>query len=351
MSASVTRIVILLTLMAAPALASAHEAATVELTLDASAGRLTVEADALDLDFVAGLRAAGTDKLTLSDLRSRRSALTEYVARRIDVAPCQLLASRARVGVRPTPAARVAIEYPLACDDTPTRFEVDSRLFSALTGYRTVLKVADTGELHVLANGGRTIDLARAGTASRLFTFLSEGVHHILVGFDHLLFLLLLVLPLSGRGHTRRRFVAVLSIVTAFTVAHSITLSLSVLGHLGLPPGPVELLIAASVVVVAAANLLGRVERLAWPFAYGFGLIHGFGFAGAFGELAAGRSLGWMDLAAFNVGVEIGQVVVIAIALLGVQLLAANRRIARAIVPVGSAAAAAVGVLWIVQRL
>lgn len=341
----------LVSVLVMPARGFAHEAATVELTLDPSAATITVEADAVDLDFVAGLRAGGGGALTVAHIRENRDEISNYVAGHIDVAPCEVQTGPARIGVRQSRSPRVVVDYPIVCPGEPATMDVASRLFSMLPGYRTLLTVAGSGELYVLGEGGRTIALDGGGTATRLLTFVTDGVHHILVGFDHLLFLLLLVLPLSGRGGTGRRFVAVLSIVTAFTVAHSITLSLSTLGHLALPARPVELLIAASVVIVAAANLAGRMDRLAWPFAYGFGLIHGFGFAGAFGELAAGRNLGWMELAAFNIGVEIGQIAVIAVALYLLHLLAARRTIARAIVPVGSAAAAAIGLLWIVQRL
>jgi len=178
----------------------------------------------------------------------------------------------------------------------------------------------------------------------------TEGVRHIAAGFDHLTFLLLLVLPLAFRGSYKERFIAVVGVVTAFTIAHSITLALSSLGHLSLPAGPFEVLIAASVIVAAGMNILGVGRGFAWPVAYVFGLLHGLGFAGAFKELAAGIALNWTDLLAFNLGVEIGQVAFIAVVLLGLGAIADPPGKEKILVPLGSAVAGFAGAVWILQR-
>ena len=155
-----------------------------------------------------------------------------------------------------------------------------------------------------------TID-AHAGAAVPAYLVL--GVEHILTGIDHLLFVFCLVIPV-------RRWRRLLEIITAFTLAHSITLAGSALGvapsALWFPP-LIEVLIALSIVYMALENIMVPAERLSyrWRMAFGFGLVHGFGFSFALKEsLQFGGSHLVASLAAFNVGVEIGQLAVLAVA-------------------------------------
>jgi hypothetical protein len=191
------------------------------------------------------------------------------------------------------------------------------------------------------------------GTATVVRQYIYQGIVHIFLGPDHVLFLLSLLL-LGGTWQQ------LLKIVTAFTFAHSITLSLAATGLFSLPPRFVEPVIALSIVTVAATNLRARraqsesgARRDIRPWlALGFGLIHGFGFAGALAELGLPReSLGWA-LLAFNGGVEIGQA---ALVLLFAPALAAvikfRPRLQLPVVRYGSATVAVVGAFWFFQRL
>ncbi|HEY0076017.1 MAG TPA: HupE/UreJ family protein [Abditibacteriaceae bacterium] len=182
--------------------------------------------------------------------------------------------------------------------------------------------------------------------------FLREGIAHIFGGPDHVLFLFSLLL-LGGNA------LQLLKIVTAFTLAHSITLSLAATGLVALSPQLVEPIIALSIVAVAALNLKTpniehEEKRTDWrPYlAFGFGLIHGFGFAGALGEIGLPReALGWA-LAAFNFGVEVGQATLV---LLFAPALAAMvkmwPRSQRLIVVYGSLAIAFMGTFWFAERV
>ena len=142
-------------------------------------------------------------------------------------------------------------------------------------------------------------------------TYLALGVEHILSGVDHLLFVLALLMVVVGW----RRLVGT---VTAFTIAHSITLALASLGFVRVPGPPVEAIIALSIVFVAAEIIRGRqgnpglTARLPWIVAFSFGLLHGFGFAGALSEIGLPQSSIPLALFTFNVGVEIGQLLFIA---------------------------------------
>lgn len=147
-----------------------------------------------------------------------------------------------------------------------------------------------------------------ASLATGWLDFVTMGIEHILGGIDHLLFLLALLAP-------ARRLWSVIRIATAFTVAHSLTLSLAVLGWIEVPSAIVEPLIAASIVAVAAENLLTAHEsRWRWVLAFVFGLVHGLGFAGALTELDLTTASLVRALVGFNIGVEIGQLLAIAVA-------------------------------------
>jgi hydrogenase/urease accessory protein HupE len=224
-------------------------------------------------------------------------------------------------------------------------------LFPYDPNHRTFLNVYEGEALtQAILDRSKTSFDYFAGTRQGAFAvvrkFLPAGIHHILIGPDHLLFLIGLLLL----GGTLGRL---LLIVTGFTVAHSITLSLAALGLLSPPASVIEPAIALSIVYVGVDNLLVRRGRDVRPWiALAFGLIHGFGFANVLREMdLPGRALGW-SLFSFNVGVEIGQlavVVVAASALAAVRSwsVEASRRLAVA----GSVAVIAAGGFWFVERV
>lgn len=208
----------------------------------------------------------------------------------------------------------VALEYTLP----------DSNAALVLHPNLAHLGVRTTSVLRVIAADGTERDLAYEGNPesvalnpawySTFAQFVRNGFRHILGGIDHLLFVLCLVLPV-------RRWQSLIAIVTAFTVAHSLTLGAAALGFtptaLWFPP-LVEALIAVSIVWLAIENVVLSEDRLAarWPIAFGFGLVHGFGFSFALGQTLqfAGGNL-VSALLAFNVGVELGQITALAVAL------------------------------------
>ncbi len=176
------------------------------------------------------------------------------------------------------------------------------------------------------------------------WSFLLLGVRHILTGYDHILFLISLLVLGGGLR-------SLLKIVSAFTVAHSITLSLAVLNIVTLPGRWVESAIALSIVYVALENFWKgeRALRNRWLVTFGFGLVHGLGFASILSEMSIPRAGVAMALASFNLGVEVGQVMIVAVAFAALQVLRTWPRevlLRRAI----SAGAAAAGLVWFIQR-
>lgn len=182
----------------------------------------------------------------------------------------------------------------------------------------------------------------------QFLNFLWEGVWHIWIGYDHILFLVALLLPSVLRAE--RIIWGVLKVVTAFTVAHSITLSLAALGWVHAPVRLVECVIAASVVVAALNNVKTFLPERTWTMALGFGLIHGFGFANVLGELDLDRSQMALVLLSFNVGVELGQLAIV-LAFVPVAYAARNTRFYRTFaVKYGSLIIAALAMVWLVER-
>ena len=234
----------------------------------------------------------------------------------------------------------------------PGVIEVSAFLFPYDEAHQTFLNFYDDGELTAQAILGADQSRyeyfvgSRQGTLAVIRKFVPEGVRHILIGPDHLLFLVGLLLL----GGTVRQLLAV---ITGFTVAHSITLALAVLNIVTPPGRVVEPIIALSIVYVGVDNLMvqgGRDMRV-W-IALVFGLIHGFGFASVLQEMGLpSGALGW-SLFSFNLGVEIGQVTVAVVVASALMALRARSDVAgRRLSIAGSVVVMAAGTFWFVQRV
>ena len=244
---------------------------------------------------------------------------------------------------------KFSLRYALA--GTPGRLGVSAVMFPYDPQHQTFLNIYDGDALTqaILDRGHSGLEYfagTRQGAFAVVQKFLPAGIHHILIGPDHLLFLVGLLLL----GGTVRQLALV---VTAFTVAHSVTLSLAALNIASPPARIIEPAIALSIVYVGADNLLvhgGRDVR-AW-IAFAFGFVHGFGFANVLREMdLPARALGW-SLFSFNLGVEIGQLlVVLVVASAFAALRARSETAGRRLVFAGSIVVVAAGTFWFVQRL
>jgi hydrogenase/urease accessory protein HupE len=240
-------------------------------------------------------------------------------------------------------------------------FEIESKIIASLPlGHRQYLQVQNSSgktifeRLLSAAADRATVEMpdARSSTSaleavSSFTNFLCLGVKHILTGYDHLLFLFGLLLVARG-------FFSSLGIITSFTIAHSITLAVATLHLVQIPSRIVEPLIAASIVFVGAENLLrGDIPKARRMVPFGFGLIHGFGFASALREAGVGSGTGGivLPLFSFNLGVELGQIVVTALALPIIWKLRENPLFIARWAPACSAAVVLLGSFWFVQRV
>jgi hypothetical protein len=264
---------------------------------------------------------------------------TPALARRVDGAYAALTLAGACRG-----AAAPAIRYTVLDDVDPT--------------HRGIARVA-VGDAAPLARVLDPTHPQTLGAAAAAASFFAEGVRHILTGYDHLLFLLCLLLPsVLRRTPAGWRPVEqlgeavwpVLGIVTAFTLAHSITLALAALKLASLPPSFIEPAIAGTIVLAAFDNVrpIFRGPRALVTFA--FGLIHGFGFAGVLAELDLPAARFAWALLQFNLGLESGQVAVVAAATGALFLLRERVRYAAWMLRGGSLVAMAIGLAWFIQR-
>jgi hypothetical protein len=236
-----------------------------------------------------------------------------------------------------------------------------SLLFDIDTQHRGLLNLDLDGIKHSAVLGPQNASqqfTALASSGVQFLQYVTEGIWHIWIGFDHILFLLCLLLPAvlvqgsSKTNHTsdiKRVAMGVLGIVSAFTLAHSITLSLAALEILELPSRWVESAIAGSVIYVAARNLTGSFEGR-WQTAFLFGLIHGFGFASVLTALRLPTQSLALSLVGFNVGVELGQLVIVGVFLPLAFLLRKSKFYYVVVFRGGSWIALLVALGWFIER-
>jgi hydrogenase/urease accessory protein HupE len=244
---------------------------------------------------------------------------------------------------------RFSLRYELP--SPPGTLQISAAMFPYDPVHQTFLNVYEGEALTqaILDRGRPSFEYfagTRQGVAAVIRRFVPSGIHHILIGPDHLLFLVGLLL--LGGGIRKLAIV-----VTAFTVAHSITLSLSALNIVSPPSRLIEPAIALSIVYVGTDNLLvkdGRDVRKWIAFAFGF--IHGFGFASVLREMdLPPRALGW-SLFSFNLGVEIGQLLVVVTVASALAMLRSRSEIAsRRLTVAGSIVVIVAGTFWFVQRV
>lgn len=290
---------------------------------------------------------------TLSE--ARRRAIGDQLLRHFTLSQGEVALPATVLDVRLLPQAMIQVTASYARPDTRTPVTVRST-FHVLTddSHRVMARIDVDGTSVPVMLDARTPEylaasaaptrwahrLAPAGTARAM---LLQGVVHIVTGYDHLLFLLCLLVP-GGTLWSR------VAIVTAFTVAHSVTLVLAALQIVTPPARFIEVAIALSLVYVALENLLHEAPRARWPTAFGFGLVHGFGFAGMLDVIALPTGAFVASVLAFNLGVELGQ---LAVVLLAVPLLALAARAAwhRRLVQVTSVLVCGLAGWWVVERL
>ncbi|MCZ2498863.1 HupE/UreJ family protein [Xylophilus sp. Kf1] len=318
-----------------------------------------------DLDAVLPIDANGDGELRWGEVRNAFPAIDRYVLPHLQwPAGCVPTAPQHALEQR-SDGAYVVLQMEASCPLT-AGFTVGYTLFADIDPTHRGLATIHLGDgqprVVLLGPALPAASVSQAGAADAAVpaSFVAEGIHHILTGYDHILFLLSLLLPAvvrrdGGRwvpvGSAREALAPVLGVVTLFTLAHSITLALAAFGWVSLSPAFIEPAIAATIIVAAADNLRPVFGRLRYLVTFLFGLIHGFGFAGALQEMnLPPLSFAWA-LLKFNLGIEAGQLALVAVA---VPLLFVLRRWSgyrRWVLQAGSVVAIVLAVIWLVERV
>jgi HupE / UreJ protein len=324
-----------------------------------------------DLDYAIGLDGNddGNDDgaITWGELRRRHAAITAYALARLQVASagaqCRTRATGHLVD-RHSDGAYAVFRFVADCPRAGTTVEIDYRLFFDIDSqHKGLLRLQhrDTVQTAIFTaeHNSRRFRLTEIDHWRTIVDYTREGIWHIWIGFDHILFLMALLLPAAlvridrhwaPRDTLSLTFRQVLKIVTAFTIAHSMTLALAVFDLVRLPSALVESVIALSVLFAAANNIRPFVRDRVWLMAFGFGLIHGLGFAAVLGELGLPTETKGIALLAFNLGVEAGQLAVVALVLPIIFLLRNQPIYRRVLLQVGSAAIICVSLVWLIER-
>jgi hypothetical protein len=318
-------------------------------------GRLDVAVR--DLDGALGLDRDGNGAITWAELTAGAPQIAAYVEHRLvlgaDGLPCARRVGEARL-TDLSDGAYWAIAISARCPGAPRSIDVSySLLFDLDSMHRGLAHVA--GQTVILRDA-RPVRIT-LDSATSVTSFVKEGVWHIWMGIDHILFLVCLILPAVFQRRTQRWSAAdslrdvcheVFEIVTAFTLAHSITLVISAIGLVTLPARFVETAIALSVVAAALNNLLRTVDAR-WAVAFALGLLHGFGFSSVLIDLGLPSHELIGALLGFNLGVELGQAAIV-VALLPVLFWLRRTLAYQALLWAGSGAVAILAALWSYQR-
>lgn len=363
----------------------AHKASDAYLDLRIESGAVALRWDIAlrDLDQVLDLDGNGDGSLEWGEVQQRQAAIKDYALRSIDVAtaagPCRptsVVQALARRG----DGAYAVLRWRAECPQLPSTVSITYRFLQGIDPtHRAIVSVPGaTVALRTLrpSSEPQQVNLEPARGTERSYDlagFFVEGFQHILHGVDHLAFLLALLIPaIAVAAFSAQRLAPTLrelvTVISVFTLAHSITLGLTALDLIRLPSNLVESLVALSVAVAGwqalrVCRLAGRpggvvtlradggVATLPTWLVFSFGLVHGIGFGSALGDAGFGGRLALSALFGFNVGVEAGQLLVVAYIFPLAWALRGTRGFKRFMLPVGAAAIVLAGVAWFVLRV
>ncbi len=352
--------------------AQAHKPSDSYMTIAAQSGQAALEVRwdiALrDLDFALSLDRNDDAQLTWGEVQQSEQVITRYAIEHFSVtnaADCPLTVSRPLQIDRHSDGGYVVLWLRANCAQPARQWQASYRLFFDLDPtHRGLMQwVVDGAPITtgIFRPSAAELKLTLGGSAWQDVgvQYALDGVWHIWIGVDHILFLMALLLPsvmLRAEGRwvgvdtLRGAMLDIFKVVTAFTLAHSMTLSLAALQVVQLPSRLVEAAIAFSVLVAALNNVRGLVHHRRWMMAFGFGLLHGFGFAAVLVDLGLPTGLLALALASFNVGVELGQLALVVVLMPLAFWLRYSRFYRIGVLQVGSILVALIAAVWTIER-
>lgn len=335
-----------------------------------------VEMTIEDLNTALGLSLATDQSVTTEDIEPHIDAIHAYLRERISLAVdggdvglpltdfdltsiplAQYLRVRFSFTDLPAPPEKVAVNYNVLFDIQPSY-----RGMLVIEHYWKTATFNNEANVSLVFSPGdtrQTLDLTSSSVWQGFAALVGMGTHHIWIGIDHILFLLALLLPAvvirGTQGWTpatsfKSSLIYVIKVVTVFTIAHTITLSLAALGKISLSPRLVESVIAISIAIAALDILVPVFKQRIWWIVFAFGLFHGFGFASVLGDIGISPRYMVHSLLGFNLGVEIGQIVIVCILFPLLYLLRRSAFYTRGVMTVGALGLISVAMYWFVER-
>ena len=350
--------------------AFAHKPSDSYLRIDSSGPVLTAEWDIAlkDLELLVGVDSNGDGKITWGELKANEEVVAGNVLPKLTITVGEENYPLAKTGLmvsRHSDGAYATLQLETDCPSDANGITLSYDLLFAEDPTHRGLVLFETGDgtvTRVLSPDNRSVEVPTetGGWWGVLKTYIIEGVWHIWIGLDHILFLLCLLFPAVLLRENKewqpaeRAWPAaskVLKIVTLFTIAHSITLWLAVMDYVSLPSRAIESVIAFSIVVTAVHNLYPVLRLPGWAIAFFFGLVHGFGFANVLLDLGlAGGALA-LSLFGFNVGVELGQLAIVLVFFPLAFWLRRTKFYEVGILKIGSIIIAIIALIWMAERM
>lgn len=346
----------------------AHQFSTAQLSLqqienNQHLGYLAYSLD--DLELVIGLDKNQDGKLLWRELKQSYPLITAYVESKAQFAatsPCPIVWHNQPRLMSAYGEQLVQLPFKVTCASSTPVTLTYAPFASELNQHKLLINWRSGQQLHqgLLDNDSDTFVL-KSDTATgwdNFLLFLEQGVIHIWIGIDHILFILVIILPIAGYlqkpgrspANAKTVFRQLVWVITWFTLAHSVTLTLTALGLIQLPAKLIESGIALSVIFAAINVVTGWVKRMGW-LTFLFGLLHGMGFAGALSELGIPQQFQLMSVLAFNLGVEVGQLVILGLSFPVLWWLRGHQKVRDYLVPAGTFGVVVMGSFWLLQRL
>ena len=359
---------------------NAHELSSGYLTLSAGeentySGELLLKPD--DIGQVAGLDTNGNGALTWGEIHQNQPLLQSYIAKvlsiKVDDTPCKISLSMPNIRsvsgdsylvspiqVMCESAGTLGIHYDGIFEHSPTHKLLVNVNLAGQSGVSSQNSTEKTSVTSVLDFDNRSVtyDAVTTSLTALFISLVYEGVWHIFIGIDHILFLVATLLTVNLAREKKQwqkepsasRVVKhTVILVSAFTLAHSITLTATALNFIALDSRLVELGIAISVLLTALNNIYPLIVRLG-IITFAFGLLHGMGFASVFADLNAQSNNLVLSVAAFNIGVEVGQLAIVAVLLPLLLWLRHYTFYAKTLMPLLSSVIAIIAINWTIQR-
>ncbi len=328
----------------------------------------SIELAVRDVELAVGVDANRDGNVTWGELRAVGPQVARYLKEHVEIAAqnshCELSFDAIEVNDR-VDGSYAWLPFTARCPVPVSQLDIHYSVLEGVDPSHRGLLTLTAGSITQTGVLGGGVPQAAfsvyAASPWRAFVeYFHAGVWHILSGIDHLLFLISLLLPavlLRSGGQwepvpkARPAFISILKVVTAFTLAHSFTLTLAALDIVRLASRLTESVIAASIIVAALNNIFPVVTETRARIAFAFGLLHGFGFASVLSDMGLPQGARLASLLAFNLGIEAGQMAVVLAVMPVIYALRSGVFYRRAVMPWGSAGIAALALVWLVQRV